>query len=134
MKHAVCTHHTPPAHCVQTPCCCSPTHTHAHTAPPTSQVKVLRCMRPIGMDDVVLGQYVGDPTGEGDAKEGYLDDRTVPKGSVTPTFALAVFHIRNERWDGEYWSRGATRAVCGVQWLSQWLWSQYMYTVYPHGT
>lgn len=64
------------------------------------KVKVLRCMRSIGMDDVVLGQYAGDPTGEGDAKEGYLDDRTVPKGSVTPTFALAVFHIRNERWDG----------------------------------
>ena len=80
-------------------------------------------MRSIGMDDVVLGQYVGDPTGEGDAKEGYLDDRTVPKGSVTPTFALAVFHIRNERWDGEYWNREAARAVCGVQWLSQWLWS-----------
>ena len=68
---------------------------------PPPQVKVLRCMRSVELDDVVLGQYVGDPAGEGDAKEGYLDDRTVPKGSVTPTFALGVFYIRNERWDGE---------------------------------
>lgn len=32
------------------------------------------------MDNVVLGQYTGDPEGEGDAKLGYLDDPTVPKG------------------------------------------------------
>lgn len=66
-------------------------------------------MQPIELEDVVLGQYVGDPTGEGDAKEGYLDDRTVPKGSVTPTFALGVFYIRNERWDGEYWQERSSK-------------------------
>ena len=65
-----------------------------------SQVKVLRSIRPIQLDDVVLGQYVGNPSGEGDAKLGYLDDQTVPKGSRTPTFAMAVMYIRNERWDG----------------------------------
>ena len=59
-------------------------------------------MKPIGLDDVVLGQYIGNPVGEGDAEQGYLDDPTVPKGSVTPTFALGVFYIRNERWDGMY--------------------------------
>ncbi len=32
------------------------------------------------MSDVVLGQYTGNPEGEGDAKQGYLDDPTVPKG------------------------------------------------------
>lgn len=52
------------------------------------------------MDDVVLGQYVGNPEGEGDSKLGYLDDKTVPPGSVTPTFAMAVLKINNERWDG----------------------------------
>ncbi len=31
---------------------------------------------------------------------GYLDDPTVPKGSVTPTYAIAKLNIRNERWDG----------------------------------
>ena len=57
-------------------------------------------MPELKIEDVVLGQYVGDPNGEGEAKEGYLDDRTVPKGSVTPTYAEAVCWIDNERWDG----------------------------------
>jgi len=29
-----------------------------------------------------------------------LDDPTVPKGSITPTFASAVLHIENTRWRG----------------------------------
>ncbi|KAK2713835.1 glucose-6-phosphate 1-dehydrogenase-like [Artemia franciscana] len=64
------------------------------------KVKVLKSMPELKIEDVVLGQYVGDPKGEGEAKEGYLDDRTVPKGSVTPTYAEAVCWIDNERWDG----------------------------------
>ncbi|XP_054905636.1 glucose-6-phosphate 1-dehydrogenase-like isoform X2 [Poeciliopsis prolifica] len=64
------------------------------------KVKVLKCISPPNMADVVLGQYVGDPRGEGDAKLGYLDDPTVPKGSCTPTFATAVLYVQNERWDG----------------------------------
>lgn len=64
-------------------------------------MKVLKCIEPLKLEDTVLGQYVGDPDGEGDAREGYLDDPTVPRGSVTPTFAAAVFRIKNERWDGE---------------------------------
>lgn len=50
---------------------------------------------------MVLGQYVGNPDAQDeDAKKGYLDDPTVPSGSVTPTYAAAVFYIKNERWDG----------------------------------
>ncbi|XP_069693097.1 glucose-6-phosphate 1-dehydrogenase isoform X2 [Periplaneta americana] len=64
------------------------------------KVKVLRCIKPLELEDAVLGQYVGNPDGEGDAKYGYLDDLTVPKGSNTATFALAVLKINNERWDG----------------------------------
>ncbi|KAM9431422.1 glucose-6-phosphate 1-dehydrogenase isoform 2-T3 [Salvelinus alpinus] len=64
------------------------------------KVKVLKCIAPITMSDVVLGQYVGDPEGEGDAKLGYLDDPTVPKGSTQATFATAVLYVHNERWDG----------------------------------
>ncbi|GFS47650.1 glucose-6-phosphate 1-dehydrogenase [Nephila pilipes] len=64
------------------------------------KVKVLRSMREIELKDVVLGQYIGNPELEGDGKEGYLDDPTVPKNSVTPTFALAAGFINNERWDG----------------------------------
>merc|ERR550532_1825256 len=64
------------------------------------KVKVLKCVPEVKMEDVVLGQYVGDPNGEGDAKIGYLEDPTVPKGSVTPTYAMAAMYIKNERWDG----------------------------------
>lgn len=60
----------------------------------------MRCTETIETKDVILGQYVGDPNGTGDARNGYLDDPTVPKNSVTPTYALAVLHINNERWDG----------------------------------
>jgi len=31
---------------------------------------------------------------------GYLDDETVPKGSLCPTFAAIALHINNARWDG----------------------------------
>merc|ERR1712141_201989 len=53
------------------------------------KVKVLKSIPAIVMEDVVLGQYVGNPeaTGDEDAKLGYLDDPTVPSGSVTPTYA-----------------------------------------------
>eukprot|EP00051_Salpingoeca_urceolata_P003544 m.58591 g.58591 ORF g.58591 m.58591 type:complete len:527 (+) comp12885_c1_seq1:291-1871(+) len=65
------------------------------------KVKVLRCIKPIELDDVVIGQYVaGDVKGDPDSKEGYLDDPSVPKGSKTATFATAVMYIRNERWEG----------------------------------
>lgn len=64
------------------------------------KVKVLKCMRALELDDVVLGQYVGDPEGEGEAQKGYLDDPSVPTGSNTPTFAVAACHIKSERWDG----------------------------------
>jgi glucose-6-phosphate 1-dehydrogenase len=61
------------------------------------KVKVLRCIKPLKLSDVILGQY----TKSADGKEpGYLDDQTVPKGSKTPTYAAAVFYVHNERWEG----------------------------------
>jgi len=64
------------------------------------KVKVLKSISPVKMSDIVLGQYVGNPEGEGEEKKGYLDDPTVPKGSLTATYASAVMRINNERWDG----------------------------------
>ena len=62
------------------------------------KVKVLKSIPAVVMEDVVLGQYVGNPeAADEDAKLGYLDDPTVPKGSVTPTYAAAVLRINNER-------------------------------------
>ena len=61
------------------------------------KVKVLKCVAPVELRDTVLGQYGPNAAG---SKPGYLDDTTVPRGSVTPTFATAVLHINNPRWRG----------------------------------
>ena len=64
------------------------------------QVKVLKSIPPITLENMVMGQYVGNPDGKGEQKLGYLDDKTVPQGSVTPTFVTAAMYVKNERWDG----------------------------------
>ncbi|CAL9153541.1 glucose-6-phosphate 1-dehydrogenase, chloroplastic-like [Musa acuminata AAA Group] len=63
------------------------------------KVKVLRSMRTLQLDDVVVGQYKGHTRG-GRSLPAYIDDPTVPKGSLTPTFAAAALFIDNARWDG----------------------------------
>ncbi|EGG11567.1 uncharacterized protein MELLADRAFT_74091 [Melampsora larici-populina 98AG31] len=59
------------------------------------KVKVLRFIPPILKEHSLLGQYVAS----GD-KPGYLDDDTVPKGSICPTFAALVLYINSPRWEG----------------------------------
>lgn len=63
------------------------------------KVKVLRSMRPLQLEDVVVGQYKGHSKG-GKTYQGYTDDPTVPQDSLTPTFAAAALFIDNARWDG----------------------------------
>ncbi|KAL6650128.1 hypothetical protein ACP70R_014352 [Stipagrostis hirtigluma subsp. patula] len=63
------------------------------------KVKVLRSMRQLKLEDVVVGQYKGHTRG-GKSYPGYADDPTVAKGSITPTFAAAALFIDNARWDG----------------------------------
>ncbi len=53
------------------------------------KVKALRSVDPVRVDELTLGQY-----------EGYRDDEKVPSDSLTPTYAAAVLHIRNRRWEG----------------------------------
>lgn len=59
------------------------------------KVKVIRSMQRVSLDDVVLGQYRARKD-----SPGYLDDPTVPPGSVTPTFSAVAMKISNARWDG----------------------------------
>ena len=63
------------------------------------KVKLLRSIRPISLDDVVIGQYKGREA-NGKRFPSYLDDPTVPANSLCPTFAAIAFHIDNSRWDG----------------------------------
>ena len=60
------------------------------------KVKLLRCVAPPRLEDVVLGQY----TASGSEPEGYTDDPGVPADSKTPTFASVALFIDNERWAG----------------------------------
>ena len=75
-------------------------------------MKVLKSIAPIELKTTVLGQYIGNPEAKDEGKYGYLDDPSVPKGSITPTFATSVFYIRNERWDGKYLTFQALFLVC----------------------
>lgn len=59
------------------------------------KVKVLRAIPPIDSKESLIGQYVA-----ANGKPGYKDDDTVPKDSVSPTFACTVLHINNQRWEG----------------------------------
>lgn len=65
----------------------------------SEKVKVLRSMKPLLLQDMIVGQYKGHSKG-GKAYPGYTDDPTVPKNSLTPTFAAAAMFINNARWDG----------------------------------
>ena len=61
------------------------------------KVKVLRSIRPVQRDDLIIGQYGKSLDG---SRLGYTDDETVPSASITPTFAMATLYVHNERWDG----------------------------------
>eukprot|EP00850_Spirogloea_muscicola_P004483 SM000019S05027 [mRNA] locus=s19:524152:528456:- [translate_table: standard] len=63
------------------------------------KVKVLKSMRQLQLEDVVIGQYKANSRG-GVKYQGYTDDKTVPNNSITPTFAAAALWIDNARWDG----------------------------------
>ncbi|XP_065876183.1 glucose-6-phosphate 1-dehydrogenase, chloroplastic-like isoform X2 [Euphorbia lathyris] len=63
------------------------------------KVKVLRSMKPLQLEDVIVGQYKGHNRG-GKSYPGYTDDPSIPKDSLTPTFAAAALFINNARWDG----------------------------------
>lgn len=63
------------------------------------KVKVLKNMRVVTLDNVVLGQYRSRTT-KGNTLPGYLDDETVPHNSLCPTFAACAVFIDNARWDG----------------------------------
>lgn len=61
------------------------------------KVKVLKCVAPLTINDLVVGQYTRSEDGK---TPGYLEEPGVPKDSITPTYAKATFKINNYRWDG----------------------------------
>ncbi len=76
--------------------------------PPTSfdaphvcdeKVRVLQCIAPLAFDRLALGQYAAARF-QGQDCAAYRGESGVPAGSCTPTYAAAVLHIDNDRWDG----------------------------------
>jgi glucose-6-phosphate 1-dehydrogenase len=63
------------------------------------KVKLLRSIRSIDPNDVVLGQYKGRKRGNQELS-GYHDDPKVANNSKTPTFAAMALFVDNARWDG----------------------------------
>jgi len=61
----------------------------------SSKAKVLKSVKPLKTEDLVIGQY-----GKGKDEPAYVEDPTVEKGTVTPTFAIAVLELDTEQWKG----------------------------------
>ncbi|CAF1464624.1 unnamed protein product [Rotaria sordida] len=65
------------------------------------KIKLLRSVAPIKIEDVVIGQYIGDKDSpDAEHQQDYLDDKGVPKDLTTLTFVQVVLSINNEHWDG----------------------------------
>lgn len=64
-----------------------------------AKVKVLSSIAPVRLCDVVLGQYQGAVLG-GVSYPSYVDEKGIPAGSLTPTYAAVVLHLENARWRG----------------------------------
>ncbi len=59
------------------------------------KVRLLQTIPPIGITDVVVGQY----TAAGNTPD-YAHEPAIPADSLTPTYAAAVLRVENERWRG----------------------------------
>ncbi len=78
------------------------------------KVRVLKAVPPVGLDDLVVGQYAGAMVG-GRRQPGYREEAHVPPDSITPTYGAAVLKIRNARWDGVPFLLRAGKGLSGRQ-------------------
>lgn len=62
-----------------------------------AKLESLKFMRTLTMKDIIIGQYSRSEDG---TVPGYAEDETVPSGSLTATFVMAVCYIDNDRWRG----------------------------------
>ena len=63
------------------------------------KVQLLKSVRAIDMDEVILGQY-GPGESEGEKLLGYHEEERVPADSTTPTYVSLRIDIDNWRWQG----------------------------------
>jgi len=70
---------------------------------------VLRSMRALSMEDVVIGQYRGRRT-KAAKLPGYLDDKTVPSGRRAPAAGFLLYYLMELSAEC---SRGRVHGVSG---------------------
>src|SRR5690606_16052321 len=63
------------------------------------KLKVLESIRPIGLNDVVFGQYTAGEV-DGTNAPAYLEEEGVPADSQTETFVQLALRVSNWRWQG----------------------------------
>lgn len=63
------------------------------------KVRVLRCMPPLGWDDIAVGQYEAGP-GAPAGSRSYRAETGIAPDSITPTYAAAALRVNNPRWEG----------------------------------
>ena len=79
----------------------APENAHSASSVRDAKVALLKCVAPLKLDDVVLGQYTRGKNAEtGEVEPGYLEVESVQSGSNCPTLAQARFSIENDRWQG----------------------------------
>lgn len=63
------------------------------------KAKLFRCLRPVGPESVVLGQYTGGSV-DGAVVPGYREEPGVDPRSCTPTYCRMNLQVDNWRWQG----------------------------------
>ncbi len=64
-----------------------------------AKVEILKQVRPVGLDDLAVGQYA-QTRQKGWIHPAYVDEDTVPADSLAPTFAAVVLEVDNAQWKG----------------------------------
>ncbi|XWS59506.1 hypothetical protein CRYUN_Cryun08bG0127900 [Craigia yunnanensis] len=74
------------------------------------KVTALKSMKPLELEDAIVGQYKGHNKG-GRKYLDYTNDSTVLNNSLTPTFAATTLFITNARWDGVHFLMKAGKTL-----------------------
>lgn len=64
------------------------------------KVRVLRAIKPVTLNELVIGQYSEGRDKDGNILRSYLDEDMVAPDSRTCTYAAALLSIENARWSG----------------------------------
>lgn len=63
-----------------------------------TKLELLSQVAEIVLDNVVLGQYVGNPEGTEEEKESYRQHLNIDEDSLTSTFAVIIVFVKNDTW------------------------------------